>query len=185
MKPRIYTYKITFPGQGWWYWGAHKESIYGEKYDGSPVTHAEKWECFEFEKQVLEFFDDWETAWEVERRLIAPDLNNPLCLNAGNAGHFDLQALQTAGRNRAKKMWEAKSGAFFDPTLRAIAQRNSREKRSQAVSLEKEGKVFSFTSRAEAAKLLGLCTSGLHRLAHGLQHSHHGYKIHKSVEMPK
>jgi len=182
MEPRIYTYKITFPHQGWWYWGAHKETVYGEEYNGSPVTHAEKWELFEFEKQILEFFDDWESAWLVERRLIASDLNNPLCLNMGNAGHFDSRSLRLGGQKRAEAMREEKSGSFFDPILRARAQEKSRLVRSKAISLEKNGQVFHFTSRAEAALSLGLCKTGLFRLAHGRQNSHHGYRIHKPQE---
>ena len=98
MKPRIYTYKITFPHQGWWYWGVHKEKTFGESYDGSPKTHLEKWENFEFEKQILEFFDDWNTARSVEKRLIDPDLNSPLCLNENSVGGFSLDASSKGGK---------------------------------------------------------------------------------------
>lgn len=88
MKPRIYTYKITFPSQGWWYWGVHKERRYGEEYWGSPKAHAEKWKWFKFEKQILECFDSYEEARRVEIRLIRADLNNPMCLNEGCGGHI-------------------------------------------------------------------------------------------------
>jgi hypothetical protein len=88
MGPRIYTYKITFPSQGWWYWGVHKEKTFGEEYYGSPKSHAKKWKWFEFEKQILEFFDSYEEARKVEIRLIKPDLNNPMCLNEGCGGHI-------------------------------------------------------------------------------------------------
>jgi hypothetical protein len=27
MQPRIYTYKITFEGSPYWYWGVHKEKL--------------------------------------------------------------------------------------------------------------------------------------------------------------
>ena len=98
MKPRIYTYKITFPHQKWWYWGVHKEEKHGETYDGSPTTHSEKWKNFEFEKQILEFFDDWDVARSVEKRLIGPDLNNPLCLNENSGGGFSLEASRKGGK---------------------------------------------------------------------------------------
>ena len=88
MEPRIYTYKITFPNQGWWYWGWHKEKKLGEDYFGSPKTHKDKWDWFEFEKQILEFFDDKVEAQKVEKRLIRPDLNNPMCLNESNGGEI-------------------------------------------------------------------------------------------------
>ena len=103
MKPRIYTYKITFPYQKWWYWGIHKEKTFGESYDGSPKTHLEKWENFEFEKQILEFFDDWDTARSVEKRLIDPDLNNPLCLNENSVGGFSLDANSKGGKNQSRE----------------------------------------------------------------------------------
>ena len=98
MKPRIYTYKITFPHQKWWYWGVHKEEKHGETYDGSPTTHSEKWKNFEFEKQILEFFDDWDEARKVEKRLIDSDLNNPLCLNEHSNGGFSLEAYRKGGK---------------------------------------------------------------------------------------
>ena len=97
MKPRIYTYKITFPHQKWWYWGVHKEHTFGEHYDGSPSTHREKWMQFEHEKQILEFFDDWDEARKVEKRLIDPDLNNPQCLNENSVGGFSMEALKKGG----------------------------------------------------------------------------------------
>jgi len=101
MEPRIYTYKITFPHQGWWYWGAHKETKYDETYDGSPVTHIDKWEKYEYEKQILEFFDDWDEAKSVEKRLIRPDLNNPLCLNENEGGNLSSAACSKGGKTGA------------------------------------------------------------------------------------
>jgi hypothetical protein len=86
MNPRIYTYKITFPHQGWWYWGWHKEKKFGEDYSGSPKTHRQKWEDFDWEIQILEFFECKIEAQKVEKRLIGPDLNNPMCLNESNGG---------------------------------------------------------------------------------------------------
>ena len=103
MKPRIYTYKITFPHQGWWYWGVHKEKTFGDSYDGTPKTHAEKWENFEFEKQILEFFDDWDVARSVEKRLIDPDLNNPMCLNENSNGGFSLAASSKGGQTQSRE----------------------------------------------------------------------------------
>jgi hypothetical protein len=97
-SPRIYTYKITFPDQGWWYWGVHKEKEYGEEYWGSPATHREKWKWFEFEKQILEFFDTWDEAVRVERRLVKPDLNNPLCLNEGAGRAYSLETMAKGGK---------------------------------------------------------------------------------------
>ncbi len=116
MKPRIYTYKITFPYQKWWYWGVHKEMNYGEAYDGSSVTHSDKWKNFEFEKQILEYFDDWDVARSVEKRLIGPDLNNPLCLNENSGGGFSLDVSSKGGKNgsREDKVRSGKIGSRED-----------------------------------------------------------------------
>jgi len=99
--PRIYTYKVTFPAQGWWYWGVHKERVYGESYRGSPKTHKDKWKWFRHEIEVLEFFDNWDEARAVERRLIAADLNNPMCLNENCGGALSLQACSIGGATGA------------------------------------------------------------------------------------
>ena len=96
--PRIYTYKVTFPAQGWWYWGAHKEKRHGEPYSGSPFTHKEKWKWFHWELEILEFFNSWEEALAVEKRLIAPDVNNPNCLNERVQGILSTEALRRGGR---------------------------------------------------------------------------------------
>ncbi len=103
MRPRIYTYKITFPSQGWWYWGVHKEKEYGEEYWGSPVTHREKWKWFKFEKQILECFDTYAEAREVELRLIKPDLNNPMCLNEGCGGIFSERPISEKTKQKISK----------------------------------------------------------------------------------
>jgi hypothetical protein len=85
MQPRIYTYKITFEEIPHWYWGVHKEKKYNDGYLGSPVTHKWMWEFYTPKVQILEVFsftdEGWREAYDLEKRLILPDLNNPLCLN--------------------------------------------------------------------------------------------------------
>ena len=102
MTPRIYTYKITFPGTSYFYWGVHKEVKFGEEYWGSPVTNGWVWEFYDKEKQILECFPftdkGWESALQVEHRLILPDLNNPLCLNEGVGLFRSLESTRRAGR---------------------------------------------------------------------------------------
>lgn len=96
-KPRIYTYKITFEEVPYWYWGVHKEKKFGELYYGSSKTHKWMWEFYTPKIQILEFFpntkEGWSEARKVESRLIAPDLNAPLCLNENNGGSFSLTAV--------------------------------------------------------------------------------------------
>lgn len=98
MKPRIYTYKITFKEVPHWYWGVHKEQKFGETYLGSPCTHAWMWNFYTPQVQILEFFDTWEEARDVETRLIRPDLNNKLCLNEACGGFVSVEVAKRAGK---------------------------------------------------------------------------------------
>jgi hypothetical protein len=76
---RHYTYKVTFPGMPWFYFGVHTEN--GKPYYGSPKTHRWIWRVYEFEIQILEWFNDRKEAERVEDRLIKHFLNDPNCLN--------------------------------------------------------------------------------------------------------
>jgi hypothetical protein len=84
-SPRIYTYKVTFEEVPHWYWGVHKENRLNDGYMGSPSTHRWMWEFYTPKIQILEVFPFTEGGWKeailVEKRLIRPDLNIPLCLN--------------------------------------------------------------------------------------------------------
>ena len=107
-SPRIYTYKVTFEEVPYFYWGVHKEKKFGEVYTGSPVTHKWMWEFYTPRVQVLELFDCWDDALLVEKRIISPDLNNPLCLNEHCGGHLSLESCKKGG----KKVAELGLGAF-------------------------------------------------------------------------
>jgi hypothetical protein len=102
MQPRIYTYKITFEEIPHWYWGVHKEKSYNDGYMGSPVTHRWVWDFYTPKIQVLETFpfteEGWKEAQLVEKRLIAPDLNNPLCLNEGLGPVVSLRGKSAGGK---------------------------------------------------------------------------------------
>jgi hypothetical protein len=96
-SPRIYTYRVTFEEVPYWYWGVHKEKRFGEIYLGSPVTHQWMWEFYTPEIQILEFFEDWEEALRIEKSLIKPDLNNPLCLNEHCGGYLSIESCKKGG----------------------------------------------------------------------------------------
>lgn len=76
---RHYTYKVTFPGMPWYYWGVHTDN--GKPYHGSPSTHKWIWKFYECEVQILEWFDDRKEAESVEDRLIKHTMSDPRCLN--------------------------------------------------------------------------------------------------------
>ena len=102
MKPRIYTYKITFEETPYWYWGVHKEKKLGELYLGSPVTHKWMWEFYTPRVQILELFpytnEGWKEANLVEDRLIWPDLNNPFCLNEACGTYLSIESHKLGGK---------------------------------------------------------------------------------------
>lgn len=84
-SPRIYVYKITFLEVPYYYYGVHKEKVFGEEYWGTPITNKWCWEFYTPKKQILEIFDysdeGWLEAQSIEKRLIRPFLNNKWCLN--------------------------------------------------------------------------------------------------------
>ena len=86
MKPRIYTYKITFEEVPYYYYGSHKEQKYNEYYMGSPVTNKWCWDFYTPRKQILEYFNTREEANIIENKLIKPVLNDPNCLNENCGG---------------------------------------------------------------------------------------------------
>jgi hypothetical protein len=110
MQPRIYTYKITFEEIPHWYWGIHKEKKFGEVYLGTPKTHRWMWDFYTPVIQILEIFPFNEKGWKeanaVERRLIYPDLQNPLCLNENCAGVMSWEVHRKNGAQSLKKAIE-------------------------------------------------------------------------------
>lgn len=114
MEPRIYTYKITFEGAPYWYWGAHKEKVFGELYLGSPKYHKGVWEIYEAKIEILDVFpytdQGWESATLAEREYIKPDLNNPLCLNEHCGGSFSLESRRKGGRKGGSSNARNKTG---------------------------------------------------------------------------
>ena len=89
-----YTYKVTFPGMPWYYFGVHTEN--GKPYHGSPKTHKWIWKIYEHEIQILEWFEDRREAELVEDRIIKHFINDPNCLNEHYGGFFSIEANQKA-----------------------------------------------------------------------------------------
>jgi hypothetical protein len=121
MKPRIYVYLITFVDQPYWYWGWHKEKKFGDNYMGSPKTNKKYWDLYEPVKEIIEVFDftaEGEVmAQGLEKSLIKPDLNNPLCLNESCGGLVSTRTLSES----AKKLW--KDSDYRDKISKAMSKR--------------------------------------------------------------
>lgn len=128
MKPRIYTYKITFEEIPYYYYGVKKEKYYGEEYWGSPKTHKWYWEYYTPKKQILEVFDynndGWIEAQNIEKRLIFPVLNDNFCLNENVGGIFSLVSCSNAGKIGGK-----------------IAVKNQKENKTGFYSISPEDRV--------------------------------------------
>ena len=110
MKPEIYLYKITFDEVPYFYWGCHKEKKAGEHYFGSPVTHAWVWEFYTPRKEILQIFDSWENAQQIEEKVIKNFLDDPLCLNEHCGGKISLAQRRKGGLTSVARNREQKTG---------------------------------------------------------------------------
>jgi hypothetical protein len=102
-SPRIYIYKITFEEVLYYYYGVHKEKVFGEEYWGSPVTNKWCWELYTPKKQILQLFgftdEGWLEAQEVEKRIIKPFYQmDKWCLNENCGGIISIDACKKAGK---------------------------------------------------------------------------------------
>ncbi len=112
-----FTYKITFPGMPWFYYGVHTDN--GRPYFGSPKTHKWVWIFYEHEIQILEWFENRREAEQVEDRLIKHFINNPDCLNEHYGSHFSEES-----RNRGREKSNNKDSEKRRESGRQMAQSN-------------------------------------------------------------
>lgn len=144
MNIEIYTYKVTFPYQKWYYWGAHKVQPNEKFYNGSPVTHKGKWEDFEWEIQILEYFDNWSEAQRVENRLIKHTWGDPYCLNEHWGSQISTERLAAGGKMTGSKL--AREGRLP-------------KKKGNPVAIVKGGETHYFDKQVDAARWLGVSVS--------------------------
>lgn len=150
-SPRIYIYKIAFLEVPYYYYGVHKEKVFGEEYWGSPKTHKWCWELYTPQKQILEIFDYTDDGWleaeKVEKRLIRPFFNtDKWCLNESCGGIMSLKQRKKNGL----KAKENKTGIFA-----MSPERVSQVSKSNALQNQKNKVgIFSLTfeERSENSK---------------------------------
>lgn len=82
----------------WFYYGVHTDN--GRPYFGSPKTHKWRWDFYDHEITILEWFETREEADAVEKRIITHFLNDPNCLNECAGGKFSLEALRRGALTR-------------------------------------------------------------------------------------
>jgi len=82
----------------WFYYGVHTDN--GRPYFGSPKTHKWRWDFYEHEITILEWFETREEADAVEKRIIDHFLNDVNCLNECAGGKFSLESLRRGALTR-------------------------------------------------------------------------------------
>ena len=152
-SPRIYTYKITFEEVPYYYYGVHKEKVFGEEYWGSPRTNRWCWNFYTPKKQILEIFqytnEGWIKAQEIESRLIKQFFNDDKwCLNESCGGKFSLKILSENGK---------KGGAISGKINGKISGQKSKENKTGIFGFNKEQLSFCGKKSYE----LGLGVHGL------------------------
>jgi hypothetical protein len=161
MKPRIYTYKITFEEVPYYYYGVKKEKHFNEEYWGSPYTNKWCWELYTPKKQILEVFeysdDGYIIAQEVEKRLISPVLNDDWCLNENVGGIVSLSTIRNnLGKKRTeetkKKISESLKGRYI-----------SEEHRRKISETKKNNPYFSILCKTNAEKRKGISLTEAHK----------------------
>jgi hypothetical protein len=207
LQPRVYLYKITFEEIPDWYWGIHKEKTYGETYLGSPVTHAWKWDFYTPHLNILHTFscsgEGWAEAREMERRVIKPDLNNPLCLNENCGLAFSLESCRMGSiraresitldaiskRNeKVKKSWEPLTteerrertgwkGGLEKRQQKAkeLAEKSAQKTRKKVKVVTPEGETHTFEGLNEAARQLNLSAGNLCAVLKGQRNHTKGF----------
>jgi hypothetical protein len=113
LTSEFYTYRVTFPGFPWFYYGVHKDN--GRPYYGSPVTHKWIWDFYECEVQILEWFDSWEEAIRLEQRLIRSFLQDPYCLNEHCGGNLSPTACKKGHATQKKQGIGIYAPDFLNP----------------------------------------------------------------------
>ena len=180
-----YTYKVTFPDHGWFYFGVHSTNDLNDSYSGSPYTHKWKWKFYDYEFRILEFHNDRKTAESLERRLIRPFLHDPMCLNENLGGTFSRGASER-GRRKGLET-QLKTPGFYsrmslcqDPAKRIESilkgQKKSVEVRKKKTLLTlPDGTQEVYESQKAACLAHGLSQGKLSEVINGTRphHKHH------------
>ncbi len=172
-QPRVYTYKITFEEVPYYYYGVHKEKVFGKEYWGSPVTNKWCWERYTPKKQILELFDytdeGYIKAQEIEGKLIKPVYNtDKWCLNANCAGCFSLSSEERSKLSReiGLRHIQNKTAIFSIPLEERIENSKKGAQKTRELGLG----IYAITpeQRIENSRKSGIKTRDLKIGVHGL-----------------
>jgi len=109
-----FTYRVTFEGTRFYYYGLHSTKNLNDGYLGSPWTNKWCWDLYEATLTPLEFFDTREEASALEHRLIRVYINDPLCLNAHTNSSFGLQASSLGAKAQPREIKQANGRKLFE-----------------------------------------------------------------------
>ena len=110
-----FTYKVTFEGTPFYYYGLHSTKKVRDGYLGSPRTNKWCWDFYEPVLTPLEFFDTREQAFALEKRLISAFIRDPNCLNEHTGSCFSIRASSLGAAAQPKEIKQAngrKAAAF-------------------------------------------------------------------------
>lgn len=161
-----YLYRVEFPTRGWYYYGIHSTNRLDDGYSGSPHTHRDKWENYDWNIVPVEFFDTREECAAMEYRVIKHTLNDPRCLNE-SCGMAVSEEASRIGRMRGRETQKRIPGFYArifarqDPVKRAEhllkGQRKSvLVRRNKIVLVHPDGTEEKFDSQKDACLKYGL-----------------------------
>ena len=102
-----FTYRVTFEGTRFYYYGLHSTKNLNDGYLGSPRANRWCWDLYDATLTPLEFFETREEAFALEHRLIKTFINDPLCLNAHTNASFSVQASSLGSKAQPREIKQA------------------------------------------------------------------------------
>jgi len=203
-----YTYKITFPGMPWFYWGVHTDN--GKPYFGSPYTYKWIWDFYDCEIQILEWFENREEAEKIESRLIRCTWNDFNCLNRHCGSSFKIDAavckrggISAKGKKKGFHGRTAEEMTLHGRIGGAISGRNNFENKKGIFGMSDErflevcrmgkaiylihpsGEEEFFPTITAAVKKYGLNPSRLSGVLNGKANHHKKFKARFAGKSPK
>jgi len=155
-----YFYKITNKVNSKYYYGVHKTKDLDDNYMGSGkrLNYAiEKYGIENFEKEILEFFETYEEAFDFEAEIVTEELvlnENCYNLRKGGSGGFSVEEWKRGAATMNAKIWS-------NPEF---IERASNRASKLLKKLHKEGKIkpYDWTGRRhtkETKKKIGNANS--------------------------
>jgi len=124
------------------------------------------WKFYTPKIQILEIFpftdEGWQQALEIEKRLIRPDLNNPLCLNENCSAGVSLKIVRnTLMKLHTEKTEDGKSAHAVYIANCSHEKKNAEGKSEHAVEMGRKGSAQTHRVKNEEGKSIHAIRVGL------------------------